>query len=122
MLNEKKMMTKLANNNIITKDITITTGSSQYDGHYYADGSMGLSNDNVQFISANVLNAAVNQSGGASNVFAYAEHIYNDTLRLWSMRANVKATIRIAYRLGGVIRNLFYANLPTISGRGWACA
>lgn len=77
---------------ILYKDITVTTGTAQYDGRYYGDYQ------NVVPTDCNPLSvvAVSSQSGSATNMVAIPQFI-GRAVRLWSVRPSVKATLRVMY-------------------------
>lgn len=74
------------------KDITVTTGTSQYDGRYYGDYSGAVP---TGYLPLSVV-AVSSQSGSATNMVAIPQFI-GRSVRLWSVRASVTATLRVTY-------------------------
>ena len=68
------------------EDVSVTTGTTQYAGYYYADGSTSLSG--VKSVSI---------YGTTSNRPAFVQMITEQTFRVFSPVASTTATVRITY-------------------------
>lgn len=77
---------------IFYKDVQVTTGTTQYDGRYYGDLSNVVPSD---AIPVSVV-AVSTSSGSATNMVAIPQFAGRG-VRLWSIRASVTATLRVAY-------------------------
>lgn len=77
---------------VFYKDITVTTGTSQYDGRYYGDYSGAVPTDCIPLSVV----AVSSQSGSATNMVAIPQFV-GRSVRLWSVRASVRATLRVTY-------------------------
>ena len=76
---------------IYTKDITVTTGNTQYDGYYFGDAS-GVP-DGYLPIGACVINTS---AGTPTNVYADVTFRGRD-IRVWTVRSNATVYVRISY-------------------------
>lgn len=106
MISLKKLLTKILQklNSIetIIVDYTVTTGSTQYAGWYYAN--INLSQANPSAIS--VVNATNSRP-------AFVQQVTNNIARVYTNQANIEVTVRCLYcPAGGLIHTLIH---PTIS-------
>ena len=77
---------------IFYKDVQVTTGTSQYDGRYFGDLSNVVPTDAIP-LSVVAVSAS---SGSATNMVAIPQFV-GRSIRLWSVRASVTATLRVMY-------------------------
>lgn len=118
MLNIKKALTELSNKlNITTTDYTVTTGTQQYFGVYYANITLTKPNPSMFYVY-NV----------ESNRPTYVQRIDNNTLRVNSITAEAVVTVRCIYipaLQGGVISYIIHLTgllKSFCGGRRWAYA
>ena len=71
---------------IASEDVSVTTGTTQYAGYYYADGNTSLSG--VKAISV---------YSSTSNRPAFAQMITAQTFRVFSPVASTAVTVRVVY-------------------------
>ena len=85
------MAVSTINKTIHTKDIVVTTGTSQYDGYYFGDAS-GVP-DGYFPIGACVINTS---AGTPTNVYADVTFRGRD-IRVWTVRPSATVYVRISY-------------------------
>ena len=75
------------NSKIKTKDITVTTGTTQYDGYYYGA--------EAHAITGTIISAYV--TGTGDNHAAFIGYVNNTAVRVNSPVANLDVAVRVTY-------------------------
>lgn len=101
-----KILNWIKDNQTTTEILTVTTGSSQYDAHYWGDLNTTTSN----IVSVEIIGVTYNR-------IAHTQ-IVGDAIRVWTTLANATVTLRVT-RWGGVVRKLLNTLKLLTSERGW---
>lgn len=95
MLSTKKLSTKLMRRCVRYKDDSVTVGSSQYDGYYYADKDITLPSGAVVVAVTN-WSTTNNRSAITQRMWQVGDVL---TVRVWTKQANTDVAIRVSYYL-----------------------
>ena len=116
MLNVKKTLTKILKNCVRHKNQSVTVGSSQYDGYYYADCDITLPSG-AEVIAVTNWSTTNNRSAITQRMWQVGDVL---TVRVWTKQANTTVDIRVTYIGGGYCITLLLSTFVRCLGRRWS--